>query len=204
MGEINIFNLEDLINQYKLTTFVETGTGEGYGLSHASKYDFQDLYSIEIIPDLYKKGIVKFKDNSRVHLLNADSIAGLNSILVNDVYNRRYMFWLDAHFPGADFHIDGYSYHDDIDKSIKLPLEEELKLILSHRPNNKDVFIIDDLNLYEDGFYECGNIREDLKYLRQKYNLNGLDFITNLFSSTHKLKKVNRHQGFIFLLPKEL
>ena len=33
-------------------------------------------------------------------------------------------------------------------------------MIASIRPNNKDVFIIDDLRLYEDGNYELGNLED--------------------------------------------
>lgn len=200
MGELRIFDLKTFIDKHKLTTFIETGTGAGDGLRHALKYNFKQFYSIEIMKILYDKLILEFTD-PRVKLINSSSLDGLARTLADEIYTPC-LFWMDAHFPGADFHIDGYSYHDELDKSIKLPLEEELKFISQNRPENRDVFIIDDLNLYEDGCYECGNIREDLKYMREKYNLNGIDFIKKLFP-THKLSKIARHQGFIILEPND-
>ena len=197
MGEINIFDLNTFITKYDLSNFIETGTGKGDGLNHAIKYGFKKLYSIEIIKQLYDDVKSKIID-SRVNLINSDSITGLTKIISELDGNT--LFWLDAHFPGADFHIENMSYHDDLEKDIKLPLEAELELIFKLRPDNKDVFIIDDLNLYEDGNYELGKIREDLKYLRTKYNLNGLDFIKRA-NCNHKITKHFRHQGFIILTP---
>jgi len=43
-------------------------------------------------------------------------------------------------------------------------------------------------------------MREDLRYLREKFNLKGIDFIKNIFPN-HKVQKSYRHQGFLFLLP---
>ena len=197
MGELNVFSLDQFINKYNLTSFVETGTGRGTGLKHAMKYNFKKLYSIEVMTELYTD-IKKEINDSRVTLLNTTSLEGLTKIIPDLEGNT--FFWLDAHFPGADCHIGDASYHDEQDKDLKLPLEKEVELIFKLRPNNKDVFIMDDLNLYEDGNYELGKMREDLVYLREKYNMTGLDFIKNS-GCNHKLTRNFRHQGFVILTP---
>ena len=117
------------------------------------------------------------------------------------------LFFLDAHFPGADFH--KISYEQSIRKFRKdaFPLEDEVSLIRQHRDTSKDVFILDDLVLYDkEGDYET--IKEGVvwKYdwLQEELGLlTDAGFIYNAFKETHTLEKDLRHQGYMIITPKE-
>ena len=197
MGELYIHDLEPYLNKYNPTVFVETGTGEGIGLHHAAKSNFKRLFSIEIIPELAQSCTEKFSEDKRVHIIENNSLEGLVEILQVVPAEEPVFFWLDAHFPGADF---GFNSYDHLSENVNLhkPLKAELKTIVRCRPDiSKDVFIIDDLRIYEKGDYQLGNWD-----LYGKYGGGGIGFITDAFSETHDLKKDYRHQGFVILTPK--
>ena len=48
MGALKSFNLQELKNKFNLSVFIETGLGWGDGLAEACRFDFRELYSIEI------------------------------------------------------------------------------------------------------------------------------------------------------------
>tara|TARA_R110000751_G_scaffold51592_1_gene113088 strand:- start:173 stop:763 length:591 start_codon:yes stop_codon:yes gene_type:complete len=194
MGELFIHDLNPYLKEFKCSSFVETGTGKGTGVEYAMKYPFKQLYSIEYISDLYEECKEKFND-PRLTLLNTDSLTGLETIL-EGMNSDPCLFWLDAHFPGADFHFNSYDHLSDKPELHK-PLKYEIDLIASKRSNCKDVFIIDDLQIYEDGPFELLN--QDFK---DKYGDLGIDFITESFGKTHKFTRDYRHQGFLILTPK--
>jgi hypothetical protein len=102
---------------------------------------------------------------------------------------------LDAHFPGADFHFETYDSTKDYD--TRLPLKKELETIKINRSNNKDVFIIDDLRVYEDNNYTDGNWS-----LRKEVGGDGIDFVYELFGQSHNIEKDLRYQGYLILTPK--
>ena len=195
MGDLYIHNLQPYIDKFKLSIFIETGTGIGTGLEHAAKYSFDKLYSIEIMPELFNRCILKFNNDNRCVLFNLNSLEGLKATLAVTNSKDNILFWLDAHFPGADFQLG--TYDDENIPEIKLPLEYEINLIRSKRDTSKDMFIIDDLNLYEDGKYELGPNK-----LRAKLGNPSIQFIYDLFKKTHNIRKDYRHQGFLILEPK--
>jgi hypothetical protein len=195
MGELFIHDLDPYLNKFKCVSFVETGTGKGTGTQYALQYPFKSLYSIEYISDLYTECKEKFTD-SRLTLLNTDSLTGLENIL-KELGEDPCLFWLDAHFPGADFHFNSYDHLSDEPKLHK-PLKYEVELIASKRPNSKDVFIIDDLQIYEDGPFELLN-----QEFKDKYGDLGIEFIQEAFGKTHDFTRDYRHQGFLILTPKE-
>lgn len=193
MGELYLHNLDYYIQNYNCKTFVETGTGIGTGLTHALKSRFDKLYSIEIIDDLYNKCKQNFTD-TRLKLIHNNSLKGLTEIL-EELDEAPCLFWLDAHFPGADFKYNSYEYLKDVEELHK-PLKLELELILSKR-KNKDVFILDDLQLYEDGPFELYN-----KEFVSKYGDLNSQFLTKMLSNAFSLRRDYRHQGFLIATPK--
>jgi hypothetical protein len=190
LGELYLHDLK----KYKCNIFVETGTGIGTGVSHALKYKFERLYSIEINHQLHHECLDKFNDD-RLELIHNTSFSGLNMILHEINKNDKVLFWLDAHFPGADFQMG--SYDDDISDILKFPLESEINLIYKNRKDCKDVFIIDDLQLFEEGDFELKWEQEFIDKFRRSN-----EFIYNKYSNTHNFIKDYRHQGFLILEPK--
>jgi hypothetical protein len=76
-------------------------------------------------------------------------------------------------------------------------LEKEVRTIKQHRDTTKDVFIIDDLRVYEDNNYSDGNWP-----LKSQVGGDGIDFIFELFQDTHNIERDLRHQGFLIITPK--
>lgn len=198
MGELQLFDVSAFKEQYKLDVFVETGTGDATSLRYIiSKTNFLKYYSIEIYKPLCDIAKKEFIHNTNVEIINDSSYNGLKQIFTKINLDNRIFFWLDAHFPDADF--GGPNQYSSIkDKTLRIPLEEELKLIKESRPNCKDFFIIDDLRIYEDNNYEKGNWKD-----RELYGGNNIDFVYKYFSDTHIITKLMNHQGYLILVPKE-
>jgi hypothetical protein len=202
MGELQIFDVSGFKNKFNLEVFVETGTGNGHSLKHVldvTKYNkFKKYFSIEIFKPLYEECLQTFSGYTDydISILNQSSYDGLIDILTQIPKEQNIFFWLDAHFPGADFKFT--SYGNEKEKELRIPLEEEIKLIKKHRPLGNDFIIIDDLRIYEDGNYEGGNWNQ-----RHLYGGNGIQFIYDAFAETHEITKLNNHQGYVVLVPKE-
>ena len=129
MGNINRFNLEDLITRHDLDIFVETGTLYGDGVDYALQFNFKKIISIEIDFMLFKNAKEKYKNNTRVDIIHGNSADILKNLVLT--LNGNCLFWLDAHFPGADSHKLPYDYEKDI--YIILPLEYEIRTIYNSR-----------------------------------------------------------------------
>lgn len=198
MGSVNHFNVHKIIKQYGARIFFETGTGMGSGLQFAAQFPFYQLYSTEIEEELFGICRVKFAQDKRINLLLSPSEPALDIVLQLLPIETPIMFWLDAHFPGADF---GLARRDDEhDETIRLPLERELETICRHRPLGKDVILIDDLRIYEDGPFTDGNILPEHHVLPPAER--NIDFIFKLLGKTHEVSRDFQDQGYVIAVPK--
>jgi hypothetical protein len=89
---------------------------------------FENLYGIDLDEDLYNRAVSMFK--SSVKMYNGYSKDEMLKI-VGELSDRPTLFWLDAHFPGADY--KGVKYDEEKDDSKRIPLEAELKIISENR-----------------------------------------------------------------------
>lgn len=194
MGTIGDFDLRTLHSKYRLDTFIETGTGAGDSLDIARRHCFTRLFSIEIIHALYEQARARFSQSPECVLIHAASESGLRTVLSTLERSSRVLFWLDAHFPGADYGLAGYG--DVSEKALRIPLERELTVIQKLRPHSRDVIIIDDLRIYEDGPYTNGNWP-----YRPQWGDDGIAFVENLFGFTHTLVRDYRAEGYLVLEP---
>lgn len=198
MGAIYAFDIDRLMKQYKLSTYVETGTGIGDSLRHALLFPFQKFFSVELDPQLHEQALAKFGlENVSIKLgMSKNELPG---ILTDPGIKNNILFFLDAHFPEADFGLETDRYAKSLSKYAEdaLPLKKELEIIKKFRGTKSDVIIIDDLRIYEDGNYEQGNWAE-----RCRYNINGREFVAEMFEKTHDIKVVLSHQGYLLLTPK--
>jgi hypothetical protein len=186
MGELNQHDL----SRFNCDVFIETGTGKAVGTAYAASFPiFKQIHTIEVVPMLYEYSRGTLSD-SRVTFHIGNSIDILQKLLPVFSKEDRILFWLDAHFPGADYQLSEYRYDRD-----GMPLDRELKVIRSARDIREDVFIIDDLRLYEDGPFDLGNSHFPIKK-------EGIGFIEEILGLTHSLKRDYRHQGFIIATPK--
>lgn len=195
MGSIHAFNVLELTRLFNLRHYVETGTGEGLSLSHALTHNFETLSSIEFDKIICDNAINKFND-SRLTIYQGFSRIVLPEILPK-FKDDNILFFLDAHFPGSDFKT-GLNYIESVKfyKNDALPLKDELEVILKARPGSKDVFIIDDLRIYEENNYEVGNWEE-----RKKIGIENASFIYDLFQKTHSINIILNQQGYLLITP---
>ncbi|HEY8241854.1 MAG TPA: hypothetical protein VII68_00215 [Casimicrobiaceae bacterium] len=198
MGTLRSFNLQPMMEQFGCRYLFETGTGIGDGLAYASYYAFERLWSVEIHPEIAATARDRFIGDPRIQILEQTSEDALSALLPTIDRAKPILFWLDAHFPGADF---GYAtYKDEQDLDRRLPLERELALIGKLRNPCRDVILIDDLRIYEDGPYEMGPMPDWAQTLPPE--LRNIAFIERApWSQTHELRRFHQQTGYILLTP---
>lgn len=203
MGDIKIYDIEPAIKKWDIKNFVETGTLRGDAIEYARQYPLERYISFEIMPSLAEKAAERFLEDERVEIVLGDSAEILGDKLKGLDGNT--LFWLDAHFPGADAALRMYGDEKDPDKN--LPLEKEIEAIAERAGKYQDVIIIDDLWIYEDGDYEWGTFdshmeRHGHSIRREDLKCGDASFIREAFKNTHNIKTVNKFQGSLVITPK--
>jgi hypothetical protein len=196
MGQVyEAVKTRDVFSCYNIKNFVETGTGFADTVQHIVNLNISDLtiHTIEAFKPIYDECVKKIGHISNVNLHCGYSHKVLPDI-VKGLSNEPTFFWHDAHFPGADFKY--CSYDSEKDPTKRIPLENELRIVVANRDVSKDVFVLDDLRVYEDGDYEGGNWEH-----RILAGGDGIDFVYELFEDTHTIIKSYVCQGFIILFP---
>ena len=194
MGQLNqAIQIKNVLDFYDIKNFVETGTGKAEVVQSVVEADDSlNVHTIEVIPEIYDKNKINFSYLKDVNWHLGTSFDILPEILPD--LKGTTLFWIDAHFPGADFGLSSYGDEKDDDK--RLPLKKELETIVENRDVTNDVFVIDDLRIYEDGPFGDGNWED-----REKYGGDGIEFIEELFDETHYVVKSYNAQGSILLFP---
>lgn len=186
MGYLASLPLHDFVDKFHLDTFIETGTWLGGGVAHARGFGgLKEFHSIDINHHFYEDAKKMFAFDPTVHLYLGHSPDLLPQVL-EQLEDRRILFWLDAHLPEV------YGT-DPSSEEVRLPLEKELEIILS-RPRNDDFIIIDDLRIYEEGPYEYGNI--------PKRPTPDASFINKMVGDRYDITKAVWQTGFVILSPK--
>lgn len=196
MGMLHRFDLQRMVREYKLDFLFESGTFRGDALAYALAAPFQKMVSVEIVPELAEAARRRFEQESRIEILTADSLSALADTLPQMKGNG--IFWLDAHFPGADAGLTAYD--DCNEEELRLPLMKELEIIKRLRPANGDVLILDDLRIYEDGPFDNGNVPEDAKPSGSR----SLQFVYDLFEQSHVILKSYKDEGYTLLFPRRI
>ena len=207
MGLLREHKLTDYIDRYNLKYYFETGTGKAECLEYALRYPFEEYWTVDIDEDLIEESFNKFKNMSKnINLLIGRSIDILDEYIPQIPKESPTLFYLDAHFPGADFQKCTYEESIREHKKDAFPLEEEVDVILEKRDISKDVFIIDDLVLYEEGDFECLKVGCVWEYgwLQEELDLKtDSKFLYEKFEKTHDFKKDLRSQGYLIITPKQ-
>ena len=204
MGCIQAFDVSQIIEKTGVKIFVETGTLHGDGVIHAQQFPFDEIHSIEIISPLAEAARLKFKDDKRVKIHQGHSGDVLKDIV--PVFEHGALFWLDAHFPGADSKHSTAGGESDRDRRV--PLEDKIETIAKRVKTHNDVLVIDDLWLYEDGPFETGSFNDWMKIhhngeTREELCGSDASFIDNAFESTHTINRFYKQQGYIVCTPKK-
>ena len=207
MGLLREHKLTDYIDRYNLKYYFETGTGKAECLEYALRYPFEEYWTVDIDEDLIEESFNKFQNMSKnINLLIGKSTDILDEYVPQIPKESPTLFYLDAHFPGADFQKCTYEESIREHKKDAFPLEEEVDVILEKRDISKDVFIIDDLVLYEEGDFECLKVGCVWEYgwLQEELDLKtDSKFLYEKFEKTHDFKKDLRSQGYLIITPKQ-
>lgn len=147
MGHLRNFDLR----QYNCNVYVETGTGAGLTLHKASTSSFERMFSVDMDVHWVDLARKRFPNAAIEHDL---STPALERWLKGELSPQdRVLFFLDAHFPGADYR--GARY--DVAAPNAVPLQEELALITKYREGCSDYIICDDARIYMIGPFAHGN-----------------------------------------------
>ena len=144
MGYLFHHDLKAYNTKYNLNTFVETGVWKGDGVAHALDVGYEKIYSIELLDQFYNGAVERFKNDENITIIKGNTLNEMPDLLFRIPLEHGILFWLDAHLPS-------HYLRGEYDHDTEFPLEKELKLIQTTRRNKEDVFIIDDLRIYEHG-----------------------------------------------------
>ncbi len=195
MGSIKRFHIARIKKEFNCNYFFETGTWKGDGVAYAQQFGFDHIYSSEIIPEIANRAKKRFQNDKNIEILTGNSTDILKNTLASIPGNC--IFWLDAHFPGAEEGLEKYNAFED--ETIKLPLEEEILAIKRLREGFKDVILIDDLRIYETGPFDSGNLPEGI--LPPKVRTTS--FIDQTFGQSHSILKSFKDEGYIMIVDKQ-
>jgi hypothetical protein len=202
MGSLSHFDVAALAKKYGCTVFAETGTGAGDSLEHAWNAAgdvFDALVSVEINPVLWRAARIRFDGYApKLSVLLGESVEGIRDVL--HVFGKqKILWWLDAHFPGADYGLAGYG--DEKRDEVRMPLRAELELLAGRAG---DVVLIDDARLFSDyELWGAGKLEEKYKVLVPE-KMRNKKWIFNMWNATHTFKTDPADHGYFMLTPREV
>jgi len=140
------FDLKSLKDEHNCEIYLETGLYDptvDISCKKALQSNFDKVYSIEIRKEFVEVGNQVFSEyikENRLVLINDDS-ANLYNHLHNDDFNKKTLFFLDAHVDNPIIHSFKY----------RCPLFEELKAI-SDLKRKDHVICVDDIRYLKEPF----------------------------------------------------
>lgn len=183
-----------LKNEFGIRIFVETETAHGKQFLDYMRFGFDDYYSCEINEEQFNIAVKNVGHLTNLHLYNLSSVDFL-SVILPQIKDIPTVFWLDAHLPGSEI---GLPFSYEKDKSLRMPLEEEIKLICELKNTEKDVIMCDDLRHYEDDRYSAG-----IWKFRKELGGDNINFIYENFEKTHDIVKNYVSGGCAIITPKK-
>lgn len=183
MGALTDFDLRHLITDYGCLVLVETGIGKGQATDEAAELDFLQIFAIE---PQHKRALdvaLRHAANHKVTVVHAKIERGLAEALDEINIEHPALFWLASHQPGKDG---------------RPKLEDQLRQIAASRDIRRDIFLVDELRLYEDGVYDEGPCPDENRPLPE---FRGLAFFETLLGQTHEIQRSRRRGGYLCAFP---
>lgn len=199
MGNLSYFNVQEIMDKHKTVHLVETGLGHGSSILHAAQFPFETISSCDTEQSLVDRvrDMEEFSDK-RMFFYHGESPAYLEHVLSTLPVNEPILFWLDAHFPGADVGARGFG--DEPDWSRRIPLEKEFEIIKRLRPEGKDVILVDDLRIWLDDLPNVGSCPDFFLVFCPKER--NIYFVHKIMAETHYIEEIYGDQGYLKLAPK--
>ena len=144
--------------EFKLKTFVETGTYRG-DMTAAAASVFDTVYSIEIFQPFYERAVARFASVPKVKIVKGDSGETLKKLLLE--IKEPALFWLDAHGGKTAKQPDG--------SETAAPVRPELEAILNHSLRDQHVILVDDIHTFVRGTKWGVGVWAQVEELRQQW-----------------------------------
>ena len=195
MGQINHpVKLKKMLQDFDIQNFVESGTGDGSSMDKVLLTGRKlSAYGVELDEELYKNLEKKYDMLGYVALYKGYTEDQFVRVM-EDLDDSPTLFWLDAHFPGADYGDASYGAEEDIDK--RLPMEKELRVMKENRDLSNDIIFMDDLRIYVDRPFVAGPWPQ-----RKLYGGDGYDFVEEIIGETHIQIEHHGDQGYLLAFP---
>lgn len=185
LGVLSDFDLARMIADFGSRFLIETGTGEGVDIEFAKTFRFEHVYSIETSLTLAIKVAFRNAQNQKMTIIHGRSERGLKEALEEIPQDAPVIFWMDTQ-PTFESHVP------------PSPLERELRLISRLRDTSRDIFLIDDLRLYEDGAFEDGPCPVDQL---APPTFRDLHFVEDILGATHQVNRMIQRTGYLCAFP---
>lgn len=164
LEESELIYIQQIDPKYNnIKNFVETGTYKADSTVIAAKY-FENVYTIEIFEQLYEESKTRAQNENitNITFYLGDSLNKLKEIMPKVLDGA--VFFIDAHISGGDSSWNGIN---------RVPMFEELDIILSNSTLGPSVFIIDDLRLWKNKVWDWVHITNEL--IIEKFKDNNID-----------------------------
>jgi hypothetical protein len=165
--EDKVLSYDQLFKKYKKDhkLFFETGTHKGDGVQNALNMGFDEVVSVEILPEFYEMCASRFNEKiqeNKVHLFLGDSNEKMKEML--ELVKEPSLIFLDGHFNNGD------------------PLWGELEILKKHNIKNHTI-IVDDMPNY---FGNGEKVKEKLLEINPNYMFVSEDSYNQGTGNIHK------------------
>lgn len=127
--------IREYIEKFSPPVFVETGTYKG-DMVYAMQPHFEEIYSIELDEELFRKALKRFAGFRDVHIIHGQSGEVLPEMMKSRT--RPCLFWLDAHYSGGS----------TAKAEVETPIMQELNCIFAHPVAEEHILLIDDARCF--------------------------------------------------------
>lgn len=205
MGALKNLDILPFIERFNARVFVELGSGYGTGIYHVLGLPVSNVLSCEI--DAEQADLLQrfFRYDKRVQVFQGLTRDFLENVLPQIPLHVPLFLFCDSHYPSADFGKQGFK--DEKDENIRMPLVQELELIIKHRVSKgaRDVILIDDISLYDESdraYAHDHKKSERAKELAPLLHVNYLPKIIEWLAPTHLYQIFPQEQGWIVFTPR--
>ncbi|MGN7614277.1 O-linked N-acetylglucosamine transferase family protein [Magnetococcales bacterium HHB-1] len=197
MGTLIQFDLAYLRHTFDCHYFFEIGSGDTASLSHAVQSQFKHCYAVEPSQQQAKQRKKPFQHLDTVSIIQKTYQESLEKILPSLPSDHAILFWLDP-----DQNVNINIPPEEYKTAIQFSLVDILKTIHRLRPASRDLFLIDDLQIYRPGPYFSSNMRlEQRSPPKTEHNSERL---FSLFRESHRQISLCDFHGYLVLLPKKV
>lgn len=156
---------QDTLSKYLSPCFIETGTYLGDGVKAALDAGFKRVVSIELSDKFYEHSANRFRNDSRVQIVQGDS-ADILFDVIKDI-DTQMTFWLDGHWSGSD---TAYG-------KFNSPVLLEIDQIGQHKIKNH-IIMVDDMRCWITGNPETPDINFGETDIKTKIlSINNYEFL---------------------------